>query len=201
MPPEFQCVALRCTSMQLKTSKSLPTKCRVVEVFPSSPADMAGVRVGDLVIRVDEQETQLLSKKGLSALLQQSAVKAQVCLVIVRPTTSGPQSIPVSNNIEQKDARKSVHFEGPGTSVSIPASAPSHLPKRLPPVTIANYETGEKHTDSLFAKAAVVGFGHAYLRAPLGSPPQHYCPSTHSLAVDQPLRLYGATVHRFTDAA
>ena len=126
---------------------------------------MAGVRVDDLVLRIDEQETRLLSKEGMSALLQQSAAKDQVCLMLVRPYTSGPQNLPVSNNIEE-DARKSVHFEGTGKP--LPAVSPVQLPKRLPPVNITNYETGDKHTDSLFAKAAVVCTLslHAYLLSP-----------------------------------
>lgn len=127
---------------------------------------MAGVRVDDLVLRIDEQETRLLSKEGMSALLQQSAAKDQVCLMLVRPYTSGPQNLPVSSNIEE-DARKSVHFEG--TEKPLPAVSPVQLPKRLPPVNITNYETGDKHTDSLFAKAAVVCTLslHAYLLSPI----------------------------------
>lgn len=132
----------------------------MVEVFPSSPADVAGVRVDDLVLRIDEQETRLLSKEGMSALLHQSASKGQVCLMLMRLTSGGPQNLPASNNIKE-DTKKSVQFQGPGTPT--PVGTPIHPPKRLPPVTIANYETGEKHTDSLFAKAAVVCFVHACL--------------------------------------
>ena len=124
-------------------------------MFPSSPADLAGVKVDDQVLRIDEQETRLLSKEGMSALLHQSAGKGQVCLMLMRPTSGGPQSLLPSNKREE-DSRKSVLLEGPGAPTL--TSTPAHPPKRLPPVTVANYETGEKHTDSLFAKAAVVCF-------------------------------------------
>lgn len=158
-------------------------------MFPSSAADVAGVRVGDLVLRIDEQETRLLSKEGMGTLLRQSAAKGQVCLTLVRSVEGGPQDPSASNNIED-DARKSVRFEGTGAPP--PAVSPVCPPKRPPPVSIANYETGEKHTDSLFAKAAVVCDPVCMIAIPIQTPHlfKHCCPSMIPLALDQPLWLH-----------
>ena len=157
-------------------------------MFPSSAADVAGVRTGDLVLRVDEQETRLLSKEGVGALLRQSATKGQVCLTLVRSVEGVPQDPSASNNIEE-DARnsKSVHFEGTGLSPAV--VSPVCPPRRPPPVSIANYETGQKYTDSLFAKAAVVC--DPCMIAALRTPFKHCCIScAFPLALDQRLWLY-----------
>ena len=102
------------------------------------------MKPNDLILTIDEQEIRLLSKQEVEAKLEQVATMTRICMTLKRP-----QAAPIANTIEKESTAGAK--EGPLTVASpAPKATPSPSPLRAQPaVSVMNYITGEKRTDTL----------------------------------------------------
>ena len=149
---------LYCLSQQLKTSKSLPTKCRVVEVFPGSPADQYGVRAGDLLVRINDQEIRFLTKEGVGELLKYCSESVQATVAIIRED-GGKMTMNKVELTNEEGKKSKVRFQSSEESdpkAAATTTAPEVAAQRTPVPAVTNYITDVRFTDSLIAKAPKV---------------------------------------------
>ena len=145
-------------SRQLKTSKSLPTKCRVVEVFPGSPADQYGVRPGDFLVRINDQEIRFLTKEGVGELLKYCSESVQATVAIIRGD-GGKMTMNKVEPTNEEGKKSKVRFQSSEQSdpkATSTSTAPEVPVQRTPVPAVINYITDVRFTDSLIAKVPKV---------------------------------------------
>lgn len=119
-------------------------------VSPSSPAELAGVKVDDLILKIEDQEIRLLSMQDVGVMLEHAATSGCICMTILRL-----RAAPAAMTAETECAKAK---DGPLTvAPPTPMATPSPSPQRAQPaVSVMNYITGEKRTDTLISKTAMV---------------------------------------------
>ena len=130
-----------------------------MEVFPGSPADRYGVKSGDLIVKINDQETRFLTKEGVGEVLKHCSEADQATIAIVREDTgvaSATNHVDPTN--EEASKKHRVRFEGDQSSKKQvqqehPLPVQTTPSPRAPLPGVINYVSGDRLTDSLISKA------------------------------------------------